>query len=107
MYRQFMRILVLFDLPVTEPEKRKEYIRFRKFLEKDGYDMMQFSVYSRLCNGLDGVKKHMQRLNYNLPPEGAVRAMIVTERQFENMKILVGTKSLQELRVPAGQMLLF
>lgn len=102
-----MRILVLFDLPVKERELRKEYSRFHKFLEKDGYDMLQFSVYCRICNGLDGVEKHMLRLRKNLPPEGSVRAMVVTERQFEKMKILVGTKTLQEQRVPAGQMILF
>lgn len=107
MFRRFMRILVLFDLPVKERELRKEYSRFHKFLEKDGYDMLQFSVYCRICNGLDGVEKHMLRLRKNLPPEGSVRAMVVTERQFEKMKILVGTKTLQEQRVPAGQMILF
>ncbi|KXK26410.1 MAG: hypothetical protein TR69_WS6001000413 [candidate division WS6 bacterium OLB20] len=49
----------------------------------------------------------MQRLESNLPDDGSVRAMVVTERQFENMKILVGTKTLQELKVPTGQVLMF
>ncbi|KXK26411.1 MAG: CRISPR-associated endoribonuclease Cas2 [candidate division WS6 bacterium OLB20] len=57
MHNKFMRILVLFDLPVSDKDARRAYSRFHKFLEKDGYDMLQFSVYCRLCNGLDGVKK--------------------------------------------------
>ena len=39
-----MRLLVMFDLPVTEKEERKAAARFRNFLLKDGYYMMQFSV---------------------------------------------------------------
>lgn len=92
-----MRILVFFDLPVTIPSERKAYTRFRKFLLQDGYTMLQFSVYSRICNGEDGVNKHMRRLRENLPPvNGAIRALKITEKQFENMEILLGTKTLEE-----------
>lgn len=92
-----MRIIVFFDLPVVIPRERKEYSRFRKFLLKDGYIMLQFSVYSRICNGEDAVRKHMRRLKENLPPvNGAIRAMKVTEKQFENMEILLGTTTKEE-----------
>jgi len=87
-----MRIMILFDLPVITKESRREYTNFRKFLVKDGYDMMQFSVYSRLCRGMDAVDKHMNRVKGHLPPKGAVRAMVVTEKQFAAMQILVGRK---------------
>ena len=50
-----MRLIVFFDLPVVTKKDRKIYAQFRKFLIKDGYDMLQFSVYSRICNGDDGV----------------------------------------------------
>lgn len=92
-----MRIIVFFDLPVVLPSERKAYSRFRKFLLKDGYTMLQFSVYSRICNGEDSVRKHMGRLKANLPPvNGAIRAMKVTERQFENMEILLGSTTPEE-----------
>lgn len=52
-----MRIIVFFDLPVVKKEDRKEYQSFRRFLLNDGYLMIQFSVYSRICNGADGVEK--------------------------------------------------
>ena len=70
---KFMRILVLYDLPVTTQESRKIYARFRKFLLRDGYDMLQFSVYCRIVNGEDAVDKHFHRLEANLPPKGSVR----------------------------------
>lgn len=92
MSSRFMRILILFDLPVVTKEARREYTNFRKFLIKDGFDMMQYSVYSRLCRGIDSVNKHMRRVKSHLPPKGAVRAMVVTEKQFAAMQILVGKK---------------
>lgn len=88
--------MVFFDLPVTTKKKRKIYTRFRKFLLNDGYDMIQFSVYSRICKGLDGVDKHMNRLETAIPEEGSVRSMIVTEKQYNEMKILLGDPTPQE-----------
>src|SRR5699024_129613 len=94
---RYMRIIVFFDLPVVIPRERREYTRFRKFLLKDGYTMLQYSVYSRICNGQDGVRKHMRRLNENLPPvNGAIRALSITEKQFENMAILLGSRTPEE-----------
>lgn len=57
-----MRLLVFFDLPVVKKEDRKEYQNFRRFLLNDGYIMLQYSVYSRICNGIDGTNKHISRL---------------------------------------------
>lgn len=102
-----MRILVLFDLPVRKSEERKHYSRFHKFLIRDGYDMLQYSIYSRICAGMDTVDKHMRRLEKNLPPRGAVRAMIVTEKQYQDMKILIGTPTPQEDHVGGRQLSLF
>lgn len=92
-----MRILVFFDLPVTSIRERKAYSRFRKFLLKDGYTMLQFSVYTRICNGEYGVQKHMKRLQEHLPSvSGAIRSMKITEKQFENMDILLGEDTPEE-----------
>lgn len=92
-----MRIIVFFDLPVGRSRERKAYSRFRKFLLKDGYTMLQYSIYSRICNGEDGVRKHMRRLNEHIPRvHGAIRALKVTEKQFENMDILLGTTTPEE-----------
>ncbi|MFS0645742.1 CRISPR-associated endonuclease Cas2 [Siminovitchia sp. 179-K 8D1 HS] len=92
-----MRIIVFFDLPVVLPKERKAYSRFRKFLLNDGYTMLQYSVYTRICNGEDAVRKHVKRLQENLPPvNGAIRALKITEKQFANMEILLGTTTPEE-----------
>ncbi len=90
---KFMRILVFFDLPVKTKQERKVATQFRSFLIKDGYHMVQFSVYSRICNGRDAVQKHRDRLNKNLPDNGSVRLMVITEKQYESMEILIGKKT--------------
>ncbi len=102
-----MRMLVFFDLPVVTKAERKAYTQFRRFLLNDGYDMLQFSVYGRILNGTDAEQKHFQRLVQNLPPEGSVRVLVVTEKQFASMKLLVGLPLFQEKKVNAAQMLLF
>jgi CRISPR-associated protein Cas2 len=85
-----MRIMVFFDLPVITKKQKKNYSAFRKFLIKDGYEMLQLSVYSRITRNHDDAKKHVNRLRNNLPPEGSVRVMVVTEKQYNSMEVLVG-----------------
>lgn len=105
--KRWMRLLVLFDLPVTTTENRRIYTSFRKFLLKDGYDMLQFSVYARLCNGLDAVDKHYQRLLKHLPKKGSIRCLQVTDKQYAGMKFLVGEPTKQQKKVNTDQLLLF
>ena len=103
---EFMWIMVFFDLPVKDKEERKQASQFRNFLLKDGYMMLQFSVYARICNGQDRVDKHFVRLQAHLPHKGSVRAMQITDKQFGRMKTLVGTRRKNE-ETKAEQLLLF
>ena len=105
--RRFMRMLVFFDLPMVSKAEKRAYTVFRRFLLNDGYDMIQFSVYGRILNGSDAVDKHMRRLLANLPPEGSVRVLTLTEKQFVSMKLLVGMPRFQEKKVNATQITLF
>ena len=87
---KFMRLMVFFDLPVKSARERREASRFRKFLLTDGYHMIQYSVYARVCNGMDAVNKHRSRLRQNLPDNGSVRLLVITEKQYESIEILLG-----------------
>lgn len=102
-----MRLLVLFDLPMVTKAEKRAYVQFRRFLLNDGYDMIQWSVYGRILNSRDAEIKHMARLAENLPPEGSIRCMTVTEKQYAGMRLLVGLPLFQEKKVAASQMLLF
>ena len=87
---KFMRLMVFFDLPVKSARERREASRFRKFLLTDGYHMIQYSVYARVCNGMDAVNKHRNRLRSNLPDNGSVLLLVITEKQYESIEILLG-----------------
>lgn len=85
-----MWLLVFFDLPVGTKEERVRANRFRNFLKDDGFLMLQFSVYARVCRGEDGAAKHVGRVIASLPSEGSVRALQVTDRQYGRMHVLLG-----------------
>ena len=102
-----MRMMVFFDLPTVTKAEKRAYTLFRRFLLNDCYDMIQFSIYGRILNGTDAEDKHMKRLLVNLPPEGSIRVLTVTEKQYASMKILVGMPLFQEKQVNSSQILLF
>lgn len=97
----------MFDLPTKTKAEKRAYTQFRKFLVEDGYSMMQYSVYCRITNGLDGVEKHLRRIRAAIPSAGNIRALAVTESQFASMQFLVGEPSQQEKTVGAQLELIF
>lgn len=101
-----MRLLVFFDLPTLTKADKKAYTLFRRFLIQDGYDMIQWSVYGRITNGFDDTQTHIKRLSSNLPADGSVRLLQVSEKQFAQMRLLVGLPKTQEKKVHAAQMVL-
>lgn len=84
---------MFFDLPVKTKRERGAAARFRNFLLNDGYHMVQYSVYARVCNGMDAVNKHRARMRDNLPDNGAIRLLVITEKQYESIDILLGKLS--------------
>lgn len=99
--------MVFFDLPVTTPTQRKVASKFRRFLLGDGYYMMQFSIYARICNGIDAVDKHKKRLYASVPDNGSVRLLVITEKQYESIEILVGDYKSEEKSLVAEQSSLY
>ena len=89
-------MIVFFDLPTNTATQRKVAAKFRKFLLSDGYYMVQYSIYVRTCNGTDAVDKHKKRLYKSLPDNGCVRLLVITNKQYQNMEILVGTLKPEE-----------
>ncbi len=102
-----MRLIVFFDLPVATKTERKIYAEFRRFLLNDGYYMIQFSVYGRLCNNSEDVGKHETRLIANAPQSGSIRTLAVTEKQYAGIKILSGKKKEREKSVKGYQISFF
>lgn len=91
-----MRIIVLYDLPTLTKENRKDFRYFHKYLLGSGYYMLQFSVYVKLCHTFDYARESTQKLEKNCPKIGNVRYFLITEKQFRNMKMVVGKETRQE-----------
>lgn len=88
-----MRIIVMFDLPTATTEDKREYLHFRTGLIKLGFDMLQYSVYSRITRNNDDARKYINKVKSILPPVGSVRVLQVTEKQYSGMIIMLGDKT--------------
>lgn len=85
-----MRVIVMFDLPVTTSEERAAYGRFRRDLIKDGFLMMQESVYCKLAVNAVSADLIKQRVNRIKPAKGVIQLMIITEKQYSQIDYLLG-----------------
>ena len=104
---KIMRLAVFFDLPTSTKKERHLAGKFRKFLLDDGFDMLQYSVYTRICVNRDAADKHMMRICKNAPETGSIRLLYLTEHQFTTMKIIVGEKTNQEKLIKSSQLSFF
>ncbi|WP_420607088.1 CRISPR-associated endonuclease Cas2 [Novosphingopyxis sp.] len=102
---RFMWLMVFFDLPTMTKPQRRRANRFREFLKKDGFMMLQLSVYARVCRGQDAVDKHIRRVRSSLPKEGSVRTLQVTDKQYGRMELMLGNARKTE-SVGTSQMVL-
>ncbi len=101
-----MWVLAMFDLPTDTKAARKQYAQFRKHLLKDGFSMMQFSVYIRHCASEENTEVHMQRVENFVPPDGEVRVIAITDKQYERMRVFWG-KMRKPTEPPPPQLELF
>ena len=90
---RYMRIIVMFDLPVTTASDRREYTRFRKYLIKNGFLMMQESVYCKLAQNSTAADLIVQNVKKNKPISGLVQTLRITGKQFSRMEYIVGEKT--------------
>ena len=89
MIYDFMRLILFFDLPVVSKEDRRIYATFRKYLIKNGYAIQ---VTEKNIVQV----KHVNILQRNVPQKGQIRILLVTEKQYAKIEIIVGGKSNQE-----------
>ncbi|MDY5735001.1 MAG: CRISPR-associated endonuclease Cas2 [Succinivibrio sp.] len=87
---RYMRVLVMFDLPVDTPKDRKNYRLFRMYLVKSGFIMMQESIYCKLALNTMVANSIAEAVRKHKPPVGLVQMMIITERQFSKIEFIVG-----------------
>lgn len=96
----------MFDLPMDTASEQRQYRMFRKELLRNGFTMLQYSVYYRALPNRAGGKKYEKNIKRFLPTHGEVRLISVSEKQFNDMKILVGDRSKQESLVGSKELVI-
>lgn len=92
---RYMRLLLFFDLPRYTATEIKEANIFRKQLIKNGFIMLQESVYCKLALNdtvMEAIKSKVLKF---LPHNGNIMMLKVTEKQFERMEILCDSQAKQ------------
>lgn len=90
---RYMRVLLFFDLPVETESQRRDYRVFRKNLIKDGFIMLQNSVYAKMALNPSAARMVRDRVEKFKPSEGIIQVLIVTENQFASMEYILGASS--------------
>lgn len=94
-----MWLMVLFDLPTETKKERRLASKFRKILEKDGFNRFQFSVYIRHCPNKENLNVHKKRIKNAIPGYGKVAFFDITDKQFGRVEIFYNQK---EEKPPLG-----
>lgn len=85
-----MRLMIMFDLPMNTAEEKRNYRKFRKCLINEGFLMIQYSVYVRVCVSRKTAIFLENRIKKFLPLSGTVQSLIITEKQYNDMHFLNG-----------------
>lgn len=94
---RIVRLMIMFDLPVDTREQRRDYRVFHKMLIREGFFMMQYSTYVRVCPSKTAANFLEKRIAEMAPDQGVVQSLIVTEAQYQSMNFITGKVS-QDLR---------
>src|SRR5690625_4241410 len=101
-----MWVLVFFDLLTNTRKERKLASQFRERLLTSGFGMFQFSIYIRFCPSRENADVHIKRIQSNLPEDGHVAVLRITDKQFGMMEIFDGMKKI-ETEKPGTQLQIF
>ena len=69
--------------------------------------MLQFSVYSKILNTREAARDQIKAIELEAPSEGNVRLLLLTEKQYANMRIIVGGKSFEEDKLTVDPFIMF
>lgn len=97
METKFMRMMIFFDLPSITDKDKKNYQKFSKFLKNNGFIMMQYSIYTKVVLSTHNVNYYKKKIYKNAPPFGNIRLLVITEKQYNSMELIIGNRSFSEV----------
>ena len=102
-----MWIWALFDLPVGTKEERCKATGFRNALLDLGFEMVQFSVYSRYTVSKEKAESIARSIEGSVPASGKVDLLYFTDKQYERITSFRGDTSGTLLPEKPSQFALF
>ena len=97
---RIMWLFVFFDLPTATKSDRRNASQFRNNILKDGFSMMQFSVYIRHCASGESADVHEKRINKLVPQYGKVSVLRITDKQFGMIINYLGKEKQESVNSP-------
>lgn len=88
-----MRTIVFFDLPNIYSQDKRNYNIFRKYLIKEGFIMMQESVYSKITLNSQQSQALVERIKRKAPKKGIIQLLTITEKQYSQIQYIIGTNN--------------
>jgi len=88
--------LLMYDMPMQTDIEILEYKNFRKKLIEKGYYQLQKSVYIVRSKTKEKIELAEKQLTMLAPKNSSIRSIILTEDQFQKMKVISGDTTLGE-----------
>lgn len=85
-----MWLLILFDISTLTLASRKQGAKFRKQLLKNGFKMLQYSVYNRQFANRGHAEVHIKRIKAILPEQGRVVILPIPNETYKNRQEFYG-----------------
>lgn len=93
---RFMRLVVFFDVPQDTKQDLLAYKRLIKYFKNNGFIMVQYSIYSKLCINSQSMNCLIKELKMHAPNKGSVRYLPISEKQYISIKDVNNKYSNQE-----------
>jgi CRISPR-associated protein Cas2 len=87
-----MRMLLFYDLPSVTSDDSRVYTVFHKYLVKNGFLMLQESIYCKLVLNGTAAEAVAEGIRKNKPPDGLVQLLSITEKQFARIEFIIGER---------------
>ena len=92
---------------LLKQKNKEEIIEYSENeLIQEGFVMIQYSIYVRVCPSREFANRIENRIRKSLPQEGNVRLLCVTEKQYDDMKLLVGSRQTSETAIGTERLII-
>lgn len=91
-----MRIILMYDIYETDSTS-KNSIKFRTNLIKNGYYMIQYSIYVKTIPSYSQFSSEKQKLIQFLPKNANIRLILLSEKQYQDIILIKGHYSRNEI----------